>query len=209
MSYINYHVSLLPYKLSKNSVKYKNYVKDMGRKMVTDELWYSTYATEFVKRPLLPKDKDILFEKILMHSRMSADLLTKVNKEFIKNKRNNIISPIQRYYLLTSICMNPTSAFYYLTDIDGAMNIEKPRLLRVVIKDEQHFETLVKYLGGELKLYFKIIFKTPEFDLMIDKILSNNNLKLAKILYNCKQLSEEQKDLLAPLVVAMKLSKKI
>lgn len=209
MSYINYHASLLPYKLSKNSVKYKNYVRDIGSKIVTDELWYSSYANEFIYRPLLLKDREILFEKILLNSRTSKDLLTLVNKEFIENKRNNIITPIQRYYLLTSICMHPFNAFNYLTDINGAMNIEKPKLLQSIIKDGYYFATVVKYLGGEMELTFELTFKPPELDLIIDKIISNNSLKLARILYNCRQLSETQKDLLAPFVVAMKLSKKV
>jgi len=171
-----------------------------------DYTWVSSYKgtiDEFVNKPLLLDERDDLFYKILMSSTASAELLARVDIEFLKNKRTHIISPVERYHLITSVCMKPQTAMKYFYD-GYPFRAEQTKLVETFIDNDYCLGNIV-FTTNQFP-----IKKLTEYEitLIVNKIVERQDIKRAvKIYYNqAFKLTNQHKEQLSSLIIAAKLS---
>lgn len=161
---------------------------------------------EFVYGLISEKKREELFQNIIINSNKSVELLMFVDTEFVKNHRTNIINMIERYHLISSICLNSGSAYMYLCEPDSnPCYLERIEILQSIVQSKEY----IHYLLHHAPNYTLRSLKENEIDIVLNKILELDDELLAFDLYNEKEikLSESQKEKLAPLVVVVKLAK--
>lgn len=209
-NYITYYDLFSGYLKNISSITgYSAVGKSIFRSQNSQYYYHTYYYSEprrFVYDIISEKERQELFKIILSDSYKSLDLLLAIDREFINNDRKNIVSHVEKYSIISSICYDPKAAYTYLCEEDNCANyLERIRLIESIASSEEQINNLLNFsLVSTLKS-----LDEKEIDIILNKILELNNWQLAVNLYKEKNivLSEQQKEKLAPLIVAMQLAK--
>lgn len=166
---------------------------------------YFKCSEDFAYKPISEEGRKKLFERIILDSWLSLDLLLVVDYEFFKNKRKNIISPIERYHLINSICLKPRCARDYLKNeyYLCTSKLERIKLIKSVVTSEEQTEYLINHtstkafnnLGSEeIDILLNAIFDFQDKEYYISRLYNRKNIKL----------NEGQLNRIAPIIITEK-----